>query len=136
MHGVVVFMLLASSPKTDDVLFGLCFRWGQQSIWEMSHMCTNFSWKRIAEPVMRLYTEATDGSYIETKESALVWHHYDADLDFGSWQAKQLLDHLESVLANEPVVVKKGKHIIEVMSQVYNILLISQPMIVLSFNIG
>ncbi|MED6147385.1 putative alpha,alpha-trehalose-phosphate synthase [UDP-forming] 8 [Stylosanthes scabra] len=66
---------------------------------------------------MRLYTEATDGSYIETKESALVWHYCDADPDFGSWQAKQLLDHLESVVANEPVVAKKGKHIIEVMPQ-------------------
>ncbi|MED6106022.1 hypothetical protein PIB30_000808 [Stylosanthes scabra] len=91
--------------------------WGQQSTWEMSHICTNFAWKKIVEPVMRLYTEATDGSYIETKESALVWHYCDADPDFRSWQAKQLLDHLESVLANEPVVAKKGKHIIEVMPQ-------------------
>ncbi|XP_061338608.1 probable alpha,alpha-trehalose-phosphate synthase [UDP-forming] 9 isoform X2 [Gastrolobium bilobum] len=105
---------------------GYFLRWGQQSTWEISHPSTtweishpstNFSWKRIVEPVMRLYTEATDGSYIETKESALVWHYYDADPDFGSWQAKQLFDHLESLFANEPVVVKKGKHIIEVKSQ-------------------
>ncbi|KAF5796000.1 putative alpha,alpha-trehalose-phosphate synthase (UDP-forming) [Helianthus annuus] len=33
---------------------------------------------------MRLYTEATDGSSIEVKESGLVWHHQDADPDFGS----------------------------------------------------
>ncbi|XLR07885.1 hypothetical protein S83_035823 [Arachis hypogaea] len=96
---------------------GYFVRWGQESTWEMSHICTNFVWKSIAEPVMRLYTEATEGAYIETKESALVWHYRDADPDFGSWQAKQLLDHLDSVLANEPVVVKKGKHIIEVMPQ-------------------
>ncbi|XLS45004.1 hypothetical protein HN51_001869 [Arachis hypogaea] len=44
-------------------------------------------------------------------------HYRNADPDFGSWQAKQLLDHLDGVLANEPVVVKKGKHIIEVMPQ-------------------
>ncbi|KAK7265706.1 hypothetical protein RJT34_33329 [Clitoria ternatea] len=96
---------------------GYFLKWGQQSTWEMNHTCTDFSWKRIAEPVLRLYTEATDGSSIETKESGFVWHHYDADPDFGSWQAKQLLDHLESLLANEPVVVKKGKHIIEIKSQ-------------------
>lgn len=68
---------------------------------------------------MTSYTETTDGSYIEAKESALVWHHQDADPDFGSCQAKELLDHLENVLANEPVVVKRGQHIVEVKPQVY-----------------
>ncbi|GMN44692.1 hypothetical protein TIFTF001_013890 [Ficus carica] len=58
---------------------------------------------KIAEPVMQLYTETTDGSFIEKKESAIVWHHRDADPSFGSCQAKEMLDHLESVLANEPV---------------------------------
>lgn len=67
---------------------------------------------------MKLYTESTDGSYIETKESALVWHHRDADPGFGSGQAKELLDHLESVLANEPVSVKSGQFIVEVKPQV------------------
>lgn len=67
---------------------------------------------------MQSYTETTDGSYIEAKESALVWHHQDADPDFGSCQAKELLDHLENVLANEPVVVKRGQHIVEVKPQV------------------
>lgn len=86
--------------------------------WESTPVADNFDWKRIAEPVMKLYTEATDGSYIETKESAMVWHHQDADPDFGSCQAKELLDHLENVLANDPVVVKRGQHIVEVKPQV------------------
>lgn len=67
---------------------------------------------------MKLYTESTDGSYIEPKESALVWHHRDADPGFGSCQAKEMLDHLESVLANEPVAVKSGQYIVEVKPQV------------------
>lgn len=72
---------------------------------------------------MEHYTEATDGSSIEQKESAVVWHHQEADPDFGSWQAKELLDHLESVLANDPVVVKTGQQIVEVKPQVYLLLL-------------
>jgi trehalose 6-phosphate synthase/phosphatase len=44
-------------------------------------------WKKIVQPVMERYTETTDGSFIEPKESALVWHHQDADPDFGSCQA-------------------------------------------------
>lgn len=78
---------------------------------------------QIAEPVMKLYTEATDGSSIERKESALVWQYRDADLGFGSSQAKEMLDHLESVLANEPVAAKSGQFIVEVKPQVYIIAL-------------
>ena len=72
---------------------------------------------------MKLYTETTDGSTIEAKETALVWHHQDADPDFGSCQSKELLDHLESVLANEPVEVKSGQHIVEVKPQVRKVLI-------------
>ncbi|OVA16294.1 Glycosyl transferase [Macleaya cordata] len=96
---------------------GYFIRWSRTSDWESSTLHADFDWKRIAEPVMRLYTETTDGSYIETKESAIVWHHQDADPDFGSCQAMELLDHLENVLANEPVVVKRGQHIVEVKPQ-------------------
>ena len=88
------------------------------SDWETRSLAADFDWKNIAKPVMKLYTEATDGSYIETKESALVWHHQDADPAFGSCQAKELLDHLENVLANDPVVVKRGQNIVEVKPQV------------------
>ncbi|RRT69313.1 hypothetical protein BHE74_00034713 [Ensete ventricosum] len=85
--------------------------------WETCVPVADCSWKQIAEPVMNLYTETTDGSMIEDKETALVWSYEDADPDFGSCQAKELLDHLESVLANEPVSVKSGQHIVEVKPQ-------------------
>ena len=68
---------------------------------------------------MNLYAEATDGSTIEVKESVLVWHHQDADHDFGSLQAKDLSNHLKHVIANEPAIVAKGKNIVEVKPQVY-----------------
>ncbi|KAG8490111.1 hypothetical protein CXB51_015837 [Gossypium anomalum] len=96
---------------------GYFMRWSSDNKWEVCGPNSEFGWKQIAEPVMRLYTEATDGSSIETKESALVWHHRDADPSFGSSQAKEMLDHLESVLANEPVTVKSGQFIIDVKPQ-------------------
>ncbi|KAH9776089.1 putative alpha/alpha-trehalose-phosphate synthase 9 [Citrus sinensis] len=96
---------------------GYYLRWTKKSEWETSTVAADFEWKRITEPVMKLYTEATDGSYIEKKETALVWHYQDAAPGFGSCQAKELLDHLESVLANEPVVVKRGYNIVEVKPQ-------------------
>ncbi|KAF8392951.1 hypothetical protein HHK36_021191 [Tetracentron sinense] len=96
---------------------GYFTRWSRESPWESYMLATDFDWKKIAEPVMELYTERTDGSSIEQKETALVWHHQEADPDFGSCQAKELLDHLENVLANEPVVIKRGQHIVEAKPQ-------------------
>ncbi|KAL1807250.1 hypothetical protein ACET3Z_030318 [Daucus carota] len=96
---------------------GYFIRWNKISDWEHSPLAIDLEWKEIVEPIMKLYTESTDGSYVETKESALVWHHQDADPDFGSCQAKELLDHLEKVLANEPAVVKRGQYIVEVKPQ-------------------
>ncbi|KAL2232759.1 probable alpha,alpha-trehalose-phosphate synthase [UDP-forming] 11 [Sesamum indicum] len=92
-------------------------RWTKNSEWESCRLSVDLDWKKIVLPIMEHYTEATDGSSIEQKESALVWHHQEADPDFGSCQAKELLDHLESVLANDPVVVKNGQQIVEVKPQ-------------------
>ncbi|XP_077252252.1 putative alpha,alpha-trehalose-phosphate synthase [UDP-forming] 7 [Tasmannia lanceolata] len=95
---------------------GFFLRWAGNEEWETCGQ-TTFEWMQIVEPVMKVYTETTDGSSIETKESALVWHHKDADPGFGSSQAKEMLDHLESVLANEPATVKSGQYIVEVKPQ-------------------
>ena len=81
-------------------------RWPQNEEWETCVQNNDFAWIQMAELVMKLYIEATDGSSIVKKESALVWHFQDADPGFGYSQAKEMLDHLESVLANEPVEYK------------------------------
>uniref|UniRef100_A0A803LJ58 Uncharacterized protein n=1 Tax=Chenopodium quinoa TaxID=63459 RepID=A0A803LJ58_CHEQI len=113
------------SPEVISVLNALCNdpkkhnihrqRSNKAADWESN--TAELDWKDIVEPIMRSYTEATDGSSIESKESALVWHHQDADPDFGSWQAMELMDHLENVLANEPAVVARGHNIVEVKPQ-------------------
>ncbi|KAL1821363.1 hypothetical protein DCAR_0417782 [Daucus carota subsp. sativus] len=96
---------------------GYFMRRSQDEEWEVCGHSSEFGWMDMAKPVLNLYTEATDGSSVETKESALVWQYRDADPGFGFSQAKELLDHLESVLANEPVEVKSGQFIVEVKPQ-------------------
>ncbi|WVZ92680.1 hypothetical protein U9M48_038726 [Paspalum notatum var. saurae] len=96
---------------------GYFTRWSRDSPWESPNLMVDFEWKNIVEPIMKHYSEVTDGSYIEAKETALVWHYEDADLDFGSCQSKELQDHLLNVLAKEPVSVKRGHQIVEVKSQ-------------------
>ncbi|OAE25883.1 hypothetical protein AXG93_2145s1830 [Marchantia polymorpha subsp. ruderalis] len=119
-RGAYVFgrgMFLGLGDVWEDSHGSAGFRWRKDEEWTTCVSVQDFEWKEVAAPVMNLYTESTDGSIIEEKESAIVWHYRDADPDFGSWQAKELLDHLESVLANEPVAVKSGQHIVEVKPQ-------------------
>lgn len=128
----VVFLVSGKDRKTLTKWFSSCEKLGiaaehgyfvrsnQNVDWETCVSIPDFDWKQIAEPVMQLYTETTDGSTIEAKESALVWNYQYADPDFGFCQAKELLDHLESVLSNEPVSVKSGQHIVEVKPQGVN----------------
>lgn len=85
--------------------------------WSTQDPEARFDWTDIVLPILEVYRESTDGSYVERKESALVWHYHDADPDFGSWQAKELLDHLEGVLSNEPIEVVPGQGIVEVKPQ-------------------
>lgn len=68
----------------------------------------DLSWVEIAYPIMQLYTDRTDGSYIEEKSAGLVWHYLAADPEFGQWQAKEMHDHLESLLAVYNVQVISG----------------------------
>ncbi|RDX61082.1 Alpha,alpha-trehalose-phosphate synthase [UDP-forming] 5, partial [Mucuna pruriens] len=124
-----VFIVSGRERKTLTEWFSSCERMGiaaehgyfvrtnQNAEWETCVPVPDFEWKQIAEPVMQLYMETTDGSNIEAKESALVWNYEYADRDFGSCQAKELFDHLESVLANEPVSVKSSPNIVEVKPQ-------------------
>ncbi|KAM6548754.1 hypothetical protein CsatB_020430 [Cannabis sativa] len=96
---------------------GYFIRWPQKDEWDISYQNFVFGWMDLVEPVLRLYTDATDGSSIEVKESSLVWQYQDADPTFGSFQAKEMLSHLESVLTNEPVAVNSGKYIVEIKPQ-------------------
>lgn len=125
----VVFLVSARSRSTLSDWFSPCenlgmaaehgyfLRLNRDAEWKTCIPVADCSWKPIAEPVMSLYTETTDGSTIEDKETSMVWCYEDADPDFGSCQAKELLDHLESVLANEPVSVKTGQNNVEVKPQ-------------------
>lgn len=76
--------------------------------WEELAPGADLSWIDIAFRIMQLYTERTDGSYIEEKTAGLVWHYLAADPEFGQWQAKEMHDHLESILASFNVQVISG----------------------------
>jgi trehalose 6-phosphate synthase/phosphatase len=51
---------------------------------------------------------------VEQKTASLTWHYRAADPEFGAFQAKDLQQHLNEVLSNQPVEVLSGDHVIEV----------------------
>jgi hypothetical protein len=104
----------------------LFIRWSRYSPWESPDLKVDYGWKKMVEPVMDLYVAVTDGSSVETKETALVWHYEGTDPVFGPSQAKELRDHLSDVLAKEPVSVRSGYNIVEVNPQVRQHLTISR----------
>ena len=73
-------------------------------------------WKKIAEPVMSLYREATDGSSIETKESALVWHHQTQTLTLdhakprNCWIIRKMFLQMNQQLLREASILLKLSH--------------------------
>ncbi|GFP95012.1 snare-interacting protein keule [Phtheirospermum japonicum] len=73
-------------------------------------------------------TWLTLSSWVRYRSKQLAHPVGDADPDFGSCQAKELLDHLENVLANEPAVVWRGQHIVEVKQQVCSLSLLQKAL--------
>lgn len=92
--------------------------WSETTSWQcLAPMGTEehiSRWRAIVLPILEQYTDSTDGSFITDKQTSVMWNYRDADPDFGSWQAKELMDHLESVLVNDPVDVFGGNHSVEI----------------------
>lgn len=85
-----------------------CFvRWPGSEHWQITHSVDASEWKPIALELLQQYTERTDGSYVEDKESAVVWHFEAADVEFGRMQASELLKFLQNVLSLYHVDVVK-----------------------------
>jgi trehalose 6-phosphate synthase/phosphatase len=86
---------------------------GKQS-WERLHHNLKYTWKDKLLPILRVYEQATPGSMVEEKPSAIVWHYRKADEEFGEWKANRLTQELSALAANQPIKVRPGKKMVEV----------------------
>jgi hypothetical protein len=68
--------LLASCPNLGLAAEqGYFLRWSRGEELQSNAHATDFRLMQLTEPILSHYTKAMDGSYVETKETALVWHH-------------------------------------------------------------
>jgi len=82
----------------------------------------DLSWREIAQPVLAWYTSRTNGAFVRWQKSAVQWCYYDADPDFGRFQAQQCMKALQQKLAGTPTTVSHShvKGVVEVSFAVVN----------------
>ena len=51
---------------------------------------------------------------LEEKTASMAWHYRRAEPDLGDLRAKQLMENLEGVIANTPLVIMQGSKVVEV----------------------
>jgi len=81
--------------------------------WECIVPLTDISWKETALEIIRSYTEQTDGSWIEDKEYAIVWHYEQSDVEYGRMQCLLEDTLVATVSGPKPVQhIKRGEQLI------------------------
>lgn len=75
----------------------------------------DLGWKDEVLSIMENFKDRTVGSFVEQKSASITWHYRLADAEFGSWQAKELQNFIETTIQpRHPIEVLAGKKNIEV----------------------
>ncbi|KAJ1913039.1 hypothetical protein H4219_005375 [Mycoemilia scoparia] len=99
-----------------------CFiRYPDTGNWENLLKKMDMSWKSDVRKIFEFYTERTKGATIEEKESSVTWHYRNADPDYGLFQAKECMNHLENaVVSRLPIEILVGKKCLDVRPKAIN----------------
>ncbi|EFJ09193.1 trehalose phosphate synthase [Selaginella moellendorffii] len=75
----------------------------------------NMDWVESVQLVFEYFCERTPRSFVETRETSLVWNYKYADVEFGRVQARDMLQHLwTGPISNAAVDVVQGGKSVEV----------------------
>ena len=77
--------------------YGALIKWHEKTDWDSIIQGTG-AWKDTAKQIISAYVSRTEGSSLEEKECGVVFYYRETDPDLGSWQAKELISHLEILL--------------------------------------
>jgi trehalose 6-phosphate synthase/phosphatase len=93
---------------------GLLTRSPETKTWEGPGRQLRASWGEHVRPFLEHFVDRTPGSFIETKEYALVWHYGISDPEFGEWLANELTSSLDALLAETELTAARGDRSVEV----------------------
>ena len=92
---------------------GAWYRPGGGLPWQRS-VHVDGRWKGQVREVLDLFVERIPGSFIEEKDSAVVWHWRSADPTIGADAARELIEAMTAMTANTDLIVLPGSRIVEV----------------------
>ncbi|HRK29805.1 MAG TPA: trehalose-phosphatase, partial [Tepidisphaeraceae bacterium] len=88
--------------------------------WERLDTNLTYGWKAKVLKLLQLFERSTPGSQIEDKPTGLVWHFRRADHEFGEHKARELVQNLSNLTANDPIEIRRGRRIVEIASTLVN----------------
>jgi trehalose 6-phosphate synthase/phosphatase len=74
----------------------------------------DLTWMRPIERMLRRVAADVPGAHVERKSCSVAWHYREAEPEYGSWRAHELLNDLGQHLAGAPAEVLQGHRVIEV----------------------
>jgi trehalose 6-phosphate synthase/phosphatase len=74
----------------------------------------DLSWMRPIERLLRKVTSDVPGAHVERKACSIAWHYREAEPEYGSWRAHELLNDLGQHLAGAPAEILLGHRVVEV----------------------
>ena len=77
----------------------------------------DLSWLRPIERLLRRVAADVPGAHVERKSCSVAWHYREAEREYGSWRAHELLNDLGQHLAGAPAEILQGHQVIEVRAQ-------------------
>merc|ERR1711977_812389 len=82
--------------------------------WELVVENVNLEWMESVQLVFDYFCERTPRSYVDTRETSLVWNCKYADIDFGRNQMRDMLQHLwTGSISNAQVEILRGGRSVE-----------------------
>jgi trehalose 6-phosphate synthase/phosphatase len=74
----------------------------------------DLTWMRPIERLLRKVAADVPGAHVERKSCSVAWHYREAEPEYGSWRAHELLNDLGQHLAGAPAELLQGHRVIEV----------------------
>jgi trehalose 6-phosphate synthase/phosphatase len=72
----------------------------------------DLSWLRPIERLLRRVAADVPGAHVERKSCSVAWHYRQAEPEYGSWRARELLNDMH--LAGAPAEILAGHQVVEV----------------------
>jgi len=79
-----------------------------------STLDVDVSWVPRIERVLRRVARDVPGTLVERKTASVAWHYRQAEHEYGTWRARELLDTLDQLLHGIPAEVLHGHRVVEV----------------------